>query len=152
MDVGAKLLQSLLLSDAEMLFLIHDDQAEPRERDGLAEQRMGSDDDVGLALTHLRPGFGSLLWRYQARELAYRQRKAGEAGAEAAKMLPGQQRRRRDHRNLLSGHGDHEGGAQGHLGLAKTHVAANQAIHRSASREIDHDLFDSLGLILSLGV
>ena len=45
---GAQLLELLLVGDAEMLLLVDDDQAEVLELDGLAEQRMGADDDVDL--------------------------------------------------------------------------------------------------------
>ena len=48
--LGAQLLELLLVGDAEMLLLVDDDEAEILELDGLAEQRMGADDDVDLAL------------------------------------------------------------------------------------------------------
>ena len=48
--LGAQLLQLLLVRDAEMLLLVDDDQAEVLELDRLAEQRMGADDDVDLAV------------------------------------------------------------------------------------------------------
>ena len=46
MHLGAQRLQPLLVGDAEMLLLVHDHQPEIAELDGLAEQRMGADDDV----------------------------------------------------------------------------------------------------------
>ena len=50
MHLGAQRLQPLLVRDAEMLLLVDDDQAEVLELDGLAEQRMGADHDVDLAV------------------------------------------------------------------------------------------------------
>ena len=47
-DLGAQLLQLLLVRDAEMLLLVDDDEAQVLERDALAEQRVGADDDVDL--------------------------------------------------------------------------------------------------------
>ncbi len=57
--LGAQLLELLLVGDAEMLLLVDDQQAEVLELDGLAEQRVGADDDVdaalGEALLHAAP-------------------------------------------------------------------------------------------------
>ena len=50
MHLGAQLLELLLVRDAEMLLLVDDDEAEILELDGLAEQRMGADDDVDACL------------------------------------------------------------------------------------------------------
>ena len=50
MNLGAQLLQPLLVADAEMLLLVDDDEAEILERDRLAEQRVGADGDVDRAL------------------------------------------------------------------------------------------------------
>ena len=48
--LGAQLLELLLVRDAEMLLLVDDDQAEVLELDGLAEERVGADDDVDGAV------------------------------------------------------------------------------------------------------
>ena len=50
MHLGAQLLELFLVGDAEMLLLVDDQQAEVAEFDGLAEQRMGADDDVDAAV------------------------------------------------------------------------------------------------------
>ena len=50
MHVLAQLLQPLLVLHAEMLLLVDDQEAEIGELDGLAEQRMGADDDVDVAV------------------------------------------------------------------------------------------------------
>ncbi len=49
MDVGLQRLQPLLVGDAEPLFLVDDDEAQPLELDILGEQRMGADDDIDIA-------------------------------------------------------------------------------------------------------
>jgi hypothetical protein len=49
MHFGAKLLQPLLVLDAEMLLLVDDDEAQILELDLLAEQRMGPDHNVDAA-------------------------------------------------------------------------------------------------------
>ena len=55
MDVGAQLLQPLLVRDAEMLLLVDDQQAEILELDALGQQRMGADDDVDRAFLEAPP-------------------------------------------------------------------------------------------------
>ena len=50
MHLGAQLLQTLLMSDAEMLLLVDDDEAEPLELHRFREQRMRADDDVDRAV------------------------------------------------------------------------------------------------------
>ena len=46
MDVGAQLLERFLVRDAEALLFVDDDKAESLELRGLAEDRVGADDDV----------------------------------------------------------------------------------------------------------
>jgi hypothetical protein len=54
-------------------------------------------------------------------------------------MLLGQQRGGRQHGHLLARVHRDEGRAQGHLGLAEAHVAADQAVHRPrADHVLDH--------------
>ena len=50
MHLGAQRLEPLLVADAEMLLLVDHQEAEIAELDGLAEQRMGADDDVDGAV------------------------------------------------------------------------------------------------------
>ena len=59
-----------------------------------------------------------------------------EALAERRVMLARQQRRRHHHRHLLAVHRRHEGGAQRHLGLAESDIAADQPVHRPARLQI----------------
>ena len=48
--LGAQLLQLLLVGDAEMLLLVDHDEAQILELHAFAEQRVGADDDVDLAV------------------------------------------------------------------------------------------------------
>ena len=122
--------------DAEMLLLVDDHQAEVLELDRLAEQRMGADDDVDLAVGEALLDLGELRRRDQARGLRDVDRKALEALGEGLEVLARQQRRRHHDRDLLAVHGGDEGGAQRHLGLAEADVAADQPVHRPAGAEI----------------
>ncbi len=64
-------LQPLLVGDAEMLLLVHDQQAEILERDGLGEQGMGADHDVDGARREPGPGLLHVGGRDEAGELGH---------------------------------------------------------------------------------
>jgi hypothetical protein len=65
-------------------------------------------------------------------------------------VLAREQRGRRDHRDLLSGHRRDEGGAQRDLGLAETDVAADEAVHRLAFGEVLQHVLDRPVLVVGL--
>ena len=69
MHLGAQLLELLLVGDAEMLLLVDDDEAEVPEFDSLAEQRVGADDDIDLALGEALLGLRQLGGADEARRL-----------------------------------------------------------------------------------
>src|SRR5215204_804198 len=54
-DLGAELLELLLVTDAEMLLFVDNQQAEVLELDGPAEQRVSANDDIDLALSKALP-------------------------------------------------------------------------------------------------
>ena len=77
----------------------------------------------------------------QPRRMGDLDRQIAEAIAEGRVMLARQQRRRHHHRHLLAVHRRHEGGAQRHLGLAESDIAADQPVHRPTGLQIlDHRL------------
>jgi hypothetical protein len=80
-----------------------------------------------------------LFGRAKAAHLRHLDRPFGKTVRNGLEMLLGQQRGGRQNGDLLAtGHGDKRG-AQGHLGLAKTHVAADQAVHGAgADHVLDH--------------
>ena len=65
-------------------------------------------------------------------------------------MLLHQNRGGREHRRLLAAHHGLEDGAQGHLGLAVAHVAAEQAIHHLGLFHVALDVLDGGQLIRRL--
>ena len=132
MHLGAQLLELFLVRDAEMLLLVDDDQAEILELDGLAEQRMGADDDVDGAVGEAFLGFGEFGCGDEPRGLRDLHRIAAQPVAEGLEVLAREQRRRHHDRDLLAVHRGDEGGAQRDLGLAEADVAADQPIHRPA--------------------
>ena len=144
MDVGAQLLQPLLVADAEVLLLVDDQQAEILELDALGQQRMGATDDVERALLHRGLGLPGLLGGDQARQPADAHRETLEAFDEGAVVLACQKRRGADHRHLLARHGGDEGRPQRHLGLAEADVAADQPVHRLARSQVLRYVGDGL--------
>ncbi len=122
------------------------------KRDGLAEQRVGPDHDVDLARGQALANLGQLLSRHKSGNLLDPERQALEPLAHDLEVLADEQRRRREDRDLLACHRDHEGGAERDLGLAEADVAADQAIHRLAGGEVVEHRLDRARLILGLVV
>ena len=79
-------------------------------------------------------------------------RQAGKALLEGLEVLARQQRRRHDDRHLLARHGDGEGRAQRHFGLAEADVAADQPVHHLARGQIVEHRRDRRELVLGLVV
>ena len=149
-DIGAQLLQPLLVRDAEMLLFVDDQQPEILKPDALGQKRMGADDDIRRAFGNALAGERRIARRDKARQRPDIDREATEALGKALVMLPCQQRRRRDHRHLHARHGGHESGAHRHLGLAKAHVAADQPVHRLAGMHVVHHIGNGAQLVVGL--
>ena len=67
-------------------------------------------------------------------------------------MLLGQNGGRAEHHHLLAVLGGLEGGAQGHLGLAEAHIAADEAIHGARGLHVVLHIGDGGELVAGLGV
>ena len=140
-DLGAQLLQRLLLAHAEAMLLVDDHQAEALELDVARQQLVRADDDVDLAGFELADGLRGLLRAPEAGQFRDLHRPVGEAVAEGLEMLLGEQRGRAEDHHLLAVGDRDERGAQRDLGLAEADVAAHQAVHRLAGRHVgDHRL------------
>ena len=87
------------------------------------------------------------LVRLEARQHFDPQRPVGEAVAEIAVVLFGEQRRRHQHGDLLARRGGDERGAHRDFGLAEADVAADDAIHRLRRRQVADDRFDRAELV-----
>ena len=139
MDVGLQGLQPFLVGDAEALFLINNDEAEPLEVYALGQQRMGADNDIDGAVGEASLDRLRLLVGDEARKAADIDREAAEAFLELHMMLAGEQGGGADEDDLHPRHRRDEGGAQGDLGFAEADIAADEAIHRLARSQIlDH--------------
>src|SRR5579884_1685214 len=148
MDLGAQLLEPLLLLDTKVLLLVDDHEAEIVEFYALAKDRVGADDNVGLTRSGAklrRPEFGG---RHHARDLHGLNRHLREARGEVLIMLSREQGCRYDDRDLLAICCGHQCGAQSNLRLAKADVTADQAIHWTPGGEVVEHRIDCRLLIL----
>lgn len=86
-NVALQPLQTLLVSDAKVLLLIDDDEAEIAKGDVLGQERVGADDDVDGALTQPALGGFCLLRCDEPRELRHPHGQARETTGEGPVML-----------------------------------------------------------------
>ena len=91
---------------------------------------MCADEDIDLTLGEVFQQGGGLLGGAGSREIVHPHRHILQARGEGAIVLIGQHRSGHHHRHLLAIDGSLEGSTHSHLGLAKAHIAAHQAVHR----------------------
>ena len=139
-ELGAQLLQPLLLHHAEPVLLIDDEQPESFEAHVTLKQAMGADDDVDLAGLDAFDGASLRLIVHESREHLNHDGKLGKPCAKNVKVLLGEHRRRRKERDLFTAHRGLERRAKRQLGLAKPDVAAQQPVHGSVRLHVRLDL------------
>ena len=151
-DLQLQLAQQLLLLDPEALLLVDDDQAQLLGADVAREQPVGADQDVDLARLEVLQHRFHLRRRAQAGDPLDPEGQVGEALAEGAEVLLGEDRGRHQDHHLLAVGGGLDRGAQGDLGLAEADVAADQAVHRPLGLHVALDRLDRLQLVGGLAV
>ena len=129
-DLGAHRLHLLLVADAEAVLLVDHEQAKALELDVGREQLVRADHDVDSAVGEPFERRLDFLRRAEARQLRDLDRPLAEAVGDVLVMLLGEQRRRREDRDLLAAGDGDERGAQRDFGLAEADVAADEAVHR----------------------
>ena len=136
---------------AEALLLVDDHETEVLEHDVALDEAVGADQDVDLAPGDGRENpalFGS---RAEAAEHLDGHGVAGHALAEGVEVLLGEDGGGHQHRHLPAVQHRLEGGADGHLGLAVTDVAADQAVHRARLLHVGLGLVDGPELVGGFG-
>ena len=151
-DLQLQLAQQLLLLDAEALLLVDDQEAEVLGADVAREQPVGADQDVDLARLEALQHLFHLRRLAQAGDPVEGEGEVGEALAEGAEVLLGEDRRRRQHHHLLAVGGGLDRRPQRHLGLAEADVAADQPVHRLLRFHVALDRLDRLQLVGGLAV
>ena len=91
MYVGPKLLQLLLVLDAEVLLLVHNHEAEILEGHLLGEDGVSADHDLESAVGEALAGFRGILGRYQTRKGSHLHRPAGEPLGKGLVVLAGRE-------------------------------------------------------------
>ena len=127
------------MAHAKAVLLVDDEQAQVVELGGFTEKLVCAHHDVHRAVANSFDGGGDLLAGAEARYLGNLHRPLAETVHQRLVVLFGQQRRGREEGHLLAARHSHEGRAQRHLGLAKAHIAADQAVHGAgADHVLDH--------------
>ena len=152
MNIRAQRLEPFLVADPKMLFFVDDQKTEVLEADVLGQQRMCADDNIDSAARHAVAGQGSILGRYKAAQLADLYREPAEPLGKALVVLARQEGRGRNHRYLHPRHRRDKGRAHCHLGLAKTHVATDQTVHRVARCDVVYHIRNGAQLIVGLDI
>ncbi len=151
-DLGAQLLEVLLVRDSEALLLVDDDEAEVLEADVRGEDAVRADEDVDLAALEPFEDLRFLPAADVARQLGDLDRVVGEPLAEGFVVLLREHRRRDEHRDLSSAADDAERRPDSELRLAEADVAAQESIHRALRGEIGGDLAVDFDLIRRIGI
>ncbi len=148
--IGPQRLDLLLLTYPESVLLIDDEQPQILEGEFGAEQLVGTDDDIHLALGQLLHDAVLLLGGAEAAQHLDPHRPVGEAVAEVVVVLLGEQGGGHQHGDLFAAMHGHKCRPHRHLGLAKAHVAAHQPIHALGLTHVPQHRIDGVELILGL--
>ncbi len=140
------------MRDAEALLFIYNEQTEVFEAHVLLDEAVGADDDIHAAFSQAEKDLALLLRGAEAGEHLHFNREGREALVEGAVMLLGEDGGGHQDGNLFAIGDGFEGGAQGHLGLAVAHVAADQAIHGAGVLHVGLDFFDHAQLVFGLNI
>ena len=147
---GPERLQSLLVLDAETLLLVDDQKPQILEGHILLQHAVGADDDVDLPFFEPLQDSLLLLGRAEAGEHLHRDRILLEPLVEGLVVLLGQDGGRHQNTGLLAVQSGFKGGPHGDLGLAVTHIAADQPVHRFALLHVGQHILDGRELVRGL--
>ena len=119
------------MQHAEALFLVDDHQPDFLEPNVLLDELVRADDDIDRAGGQPVDGGVRLFFGSEPREQFHRDRELGHALAEGVVVLLRQNGGWHEHGHLPPAHHRLERRPDGHLGFAKTNIAANEPIHRA---------------------
>ena len=111
---------------------------------------MGADDDVDVALGEVGEELGGLFGSACTRQVIDAHWEVLEAFGEGAIVLIGEHGGGDEHRHLLAVVTGLEGGTDGHLGLAETHIAADETVHGASRLHVTLHLLGGLELVGSV--
>ena len=148
----AQVLELFLVLHAKALFLVDDHQAQVLGVHIGRKQTVCTDEHVDRALGKRLERALLLRRRAEAAEHLDLEAKRGKALKERLIVLLGQNGRGAEHHDLAAGVHTLKRRAQGNLGLAKAHVAAQQAVHGLGRLHVGLNVGDGLQLVACLVV
>ena len=147
-DLLAQVLELLFMLHAEALLLVDDHQAQVVGVDVGGKQAVRAHQHVHLALREGCQRAALLCGGAETAEHLDLDSKRSETLEERLVVLLGENGGGAQHHNLAPAVHAFERGAQGHLRLAKAHVAAKQAIHWFGALHIALDIGDGVQLVM----
>ena len=151
-DPQLQLAQQLLLAHAEALLLVDDHEPESSARTSRESSRWVPIRMSTFPSANARAPARTSAGLAQARDHLDLEREVGEALAEGAEVLLGEDRRRHQHHHLAALGGRLERRPHRDLGLAVADVAADQPVHRPLGLHVLLHRLDRLELVGRLAV
>ncbi len=151
-DLLAQVLELFLVLHAKALFLVDDHQAQVLGVHIGRKQAVRADEHIDRALGKCLERALLLRRRAEAAEHLNLEAKRGKALKERLVVLLGQNGRGAEHHDLAAGVHALKRCAQGNLGLAEAHVAAQQAVHGLGRLHVGLNVGDGLQLVARLVV
>ena len=147
-----KLLQPLLVGDAEPLLLVHDQKSQILELNAFLQQLVGANDHIHLAGGQVVEGLFLLRGGAEPAQHIDVHGVSAEPLHGGGIVLLGQHSGGHQNGHLLAVQYGLHGGAKGHFRLAEAHVAAEQPVHGRGAFHILFDLGDAAELIVGFRV
>ena len=151
-DLLAQVLELLLVLHAKALFLVDDHQAQVLGVHIGRKQAVRADEHIDRALGKCLERALLLRRRAEAAEHLNLEAKRSKALKERLVVLLGKNGRGAEHHDLAAGVHALKRRAQGNLGLAEAHVAAQQAVHGLGRLHVGLNVGDGLQLVARLVV
>ena len=145
----AHLFEAFLVTHAEALLFVDDEQAEVLEPDVFRKQAVGTDQDSTCGFDFF-DNLLLLLGRPEAGDHLDVDGELRKAPLERLEVLEAEHRGGREHRDLLAVLHGFERGAHGHFGFAVANIAAEQPIHGCGRLHIVLDGADRRDLVVGL--
>jgi len=149
-DALCHLLDALLVGHAEALLLVHHQQAQILEEDILLQDAVGTHQQVHLTGFYLAQGVLKLVFGAEAAHHVHLDGIARKALHCGEVVLARQNGGGHQNGGLFARQQALHNSAEGHLGFAEAHVAAQQAVHGYRTLHIPLDLLGADQLILGL--
>ena len=146
-DVGLQLAKLLFGGDAELLFLVDDEESQVLELHSLADEFVCADDDVDGAVLQLLEYSLGLLRGAGTCQVFYLDGEVLEAARECLEVLVGEHGGGHEDSHLLVVDASLERSPDGHLRLAEAHVAADKAVHGALPLHVSFHVGSCLELV-----